>query len=123
MPNDVTAMGLNSSECMVANGENDYLTEVYTITFPATVTLWTVDILICDDSVLEENEIFSLTIVANSHPNNVINGSPDHVNVTIVDNDSKSCLLASRMVIAKNYNIINVHYKLDIVLSYVKTVI
>jgi len=89
MPNDVTATGLNSSECLVAGGVSDYLNGVYTVTFPATVTLRTVDIPICDDSVLEEDETFSLTIVSNSHPDNVTNGSPDHVNVTIVDNDGK----------------------------------
>jgi len=89
MPNDVTATGLNSSDCLVAGGVSDYLSGVYTVTFPATVTLRTVDIPICDDSVLEEDETFSLTIVSNSHPDNVTNGSPDHVNVTIVDNDGE----------------------------------
>ena len=89
MPNDVTATGLNSSECLVAGGDSDYLNGVYTVTFPATVTLRTVDIPICDDKVLEEEEMFILFIVLNSHPENVTNSSPDHVNVTIVDNDRK----------------------------------
>jgi len=89
--NNITAIGLISSECLVASGESDYLHGVYTVTFPANVTLQAVDIPICNDSVLEENETFSLTIFSNSHPNNVINGSPDQVNITIIDNDRK-CL-------------------------------
>jgi len=89
MPGDLTAKGLNSSECLVASGESDYLFGVYTVTFPVNVTLQTVDITICDDSVLEQDEMLSLSIVSNSHSDNVTNGSPDHVNVTIVDNDGK----------------------------------
>ena len=89
MADDITAIGLNSSECLVASGESDYLYEVYTVTFPVNVTSQTVDIPICDDSVLEQDEMFSLSIDSNSHPGNVTNGSPDHVNVTIVDNDGK----------------------------------
>jgi len=48
-----------------------------------------VNITICDDNVLEEDETFSLTIVSNSNPDNVTNGSLDNVTVTIVDNDRK----------------------------------
>ena len=89
MPGDITATGLNSSQCLMASGESDYLYGVYIVTFPANVTLQAVNILICNDSVLEQDEIFSLSIVSNSHSDNVANGSPDHVNVTIVDNDGK----------------------------------
>jgi len=89
MPDDITATGLNNSECLLASCESDYLYEVYTVTFPASVTLQTVDIPICDDTVLEQDEMFSLFIDSNSHPDNVINSSPDHVNITIVDNDGK----------------------------------
>jgi len=89
MPGDITATGLNSSGCLETSGESDYLYGVYTVTFPADVTLQTVDIPICDDSVLEQDEMLSLSIVSNSQPGNVTNGSPDHVNVTIVDNDGK----------------------------------
>ena len=89
MPDDITAIGLNSSECLVGSGESDYLYEVYTVTFPASVTSQTVDIPICDDSILEQDEMFSLSIDSNSHPDNVTNGNPDHVNITIIDNDGK----------------------------------
>ena len=87
--NDITATGVNSSKCLEAGGASDYLYGVYAVTFPANVTVRIVDIPICDDSVLEEDETFSLTIVSNSHPNNVTNGSPDHITVAIVDNDRK----------------------------------
>ena len=86
---DITATGLNSSKCLVARGGSDYLYGVYTVTFPANVTSQTVDIPICDDSVLEQDEMFSLAIVSNSHPDNVTNGSPENVSITIVDNDRK----------------------------------
>jgi len=89
IPDDITATGLSSSECLVASGESDYLYEVYTVTFPANVTIQTVDILICDDSVLEQDEMFSLFIDSTSYPFSMITGSPDHVNITIVDNDGK----------------------------------
>jgi len=89
MPGDITAMGLNSSKCLMASDESDYLYGVYIVTFPANVTLQTMNILICDDGVLEQDEMFSLSIASNSHSHNVTNGSPDHVNITIVDNDGK----------------------------------
>jgi len=86
---EITSISLNSRDCLVANGESDYLHGIYNVTFPASVTLQAVNIPICDDRVLEENETFSLIIVSNSHPSNVTNGSPDHVNITIIDNDRK----------------------------------
>ena len=93
MSNNITATGVNSSECLESDGTDDYMYGVYSVTFPANVTLQLVDITICDDSVLEEDETFSLTIVSNSIPDNVTNGSPDSVTVTIVDNDRKCLLL------------------------------
>ena len=89
MSNDITATGVNGSQCLEAGGTSDYLSGIYTVMFPVNATLQVVDIPICDDSVLEENETFGLTIFSNSHPDNVTNGSPDQVSVTIVDNDRK----------------------------------
>ncbi|XP_065910088.1 uncharacterized protein [Dysidea avara] len=74
---NITAIGLNSSKHMKSN-----MYGVYNVTFLSNVTSQFVDIPICDDSVLEEDETFSLTIVSNSHPDNVTNGSPDNVIVT-----------------------------------------
>ena len=93
MSDDINATGVNGSECLESDGTDDYLYGVYGVTFPAKVTLQFVDITICDDSSLEEDETFSLTIVSNSIPDNVTNGSPDSATVTIVDNDGKCLLL------------------------------
>ena len=100
MSNNITATGLNSSKCLESNSIDDYQYVVYSVTFPASVTLQFVDIMICDDNVLEEDETFSLTIVSNSIPDNVTNGSPDNVTVTIVDNDRK-CLLLLLLLLFK----------------------
>ena len=43
----------------------------------------------CDDNVLEENEEFILTILAESLPNDIRLGNPNKSTVTIVDDDSK----------------------------------
>ena len=89
MNNDITATDVNRSECLEADGTSDYLYRAYAVTFPANLTVRIVDILICDDSVLEEDETFSLTIASNSNPENVTNSNPDHVTIAIVDNDRK----------------------------------
>jgi len=62
---------------------NAHLYGGYNVTFPANETVQFVNIPICDKSVLEEDEIFNLTIVANSHPDNVTNGHPDLVTIAI----------------------------------------
>jgi len=93
MWNDITATGLNNSGCVESDGTGDYLNGVYSVTFPANMIMQYVDITICDDDVLEVDETFSLIIVSNSHPDNVTNGSPHSVTVTIVDNDCKCLLL------------------------------
>jgi len=89
MWDDITATGLNSSECLESDGTEDYLYGMYSIIFPSNMIMQFVNITICDDNVLEEDETFSLTIVSNSNPDNVTNGSPDNVTVIIVDNDRK----------------------------------
>jgi len=89
MWDDITTTGLNGSECVESDGTRDYLYGVSSVTFPANTILQFVNITICDDNVLEEDETFSVTIVSNSNPDNATNGSPDNVTVTIVDNDRK----------------------------------
>ena len=92
MTNNYTATGVNNSDCMAGDSENDYLYGLYIVAFPASITMTFVDIPICNDIFLEGDETFSLTIISNSHPDVVKNGSPDHVNITIVDNDGKCCI-------------------------------
>jgi len=89
---DDTATSVNNSECMAADSDNDYLRGLYIGVFPADLTLTYVYIPICNDYVLEIDETFSISIVSSLHPDAVKNGSPDHVNITIVDNDGKGCI-------------------------------
>jgi len=67
----------------------DYNSGPYSITFSAGVTSVTFDISINDDSILEDNENFMLTIDQSSLPTNVNRGNPGSATVTIVDNDGK----------------------------------
>jgi len=90
---DITATGLNSSKCMNSDGTRDYLYGVPSATFPANTIMQIVNITVCDDNVLEEDETFRLNIGSNSNPDNVTNGNPDSVTVTILDNDRKCFLL------------------------------
>ena len=89
MTDDITATGVNSSGCSKTNSENDYQCGEYSVRIPPSTTFQVMNISICDDIVLERNETFSFTIVSNSHPDNVTNGSPDSVTIIIVDNDRK----------------------------------
>ena len=61
----------------------------YNVTIPAGRTTVSFDVLILDDNVLEENEEFILTILAESLPNDIRLGNPNKSTVTIVDDDSK----------------------------------
>jgi len=87
LTDDITATGHNNNTCLPDSTRSDYLHGQYNVTFPANQVIEFVNIPICDDRVLEENETFSLTIVSNSNPNDVTNGSPDHAIITIIDDD------------------------------------
>ena len=91
MITDITAVGVNSTDCTIFSGDNDYTMGIYNVTFPANVTLRSIDIQICNDIVLEDNESFGISIISNSLPDNVTSGSLDQATVTIVDNDRKYC--------------------------------
>ena len=93
MWDDITATGLNNSACLESDDTEDYLHGVYSVMFSVNMTMQLLNFTICDDDVLEEEETFSLTIVSNSNPDNVTNGSPDSVTVIIMDNDRKCLLL------------------------------
>ena len=47
------------------------------------------DVIIMSDRVLENNEIFQLSINSSSLPNHVTVDNPSEITVTIVDNDCK----------------------------------
>jgi len=67
----------------------DYNSGPYYVTFPAGVTSVTFDVPITDDSILESNENFMLTINQPSLPTGVSPGDPSEATVTIVDDDGK----------------------------------
>jgi len=89
MATDVTAVGVNNTDCVVISSENDYTFGLYNFTFPANVTSRVINIPICDDIVLEEDEEFDVSIISNSLPDNVISGNVDQSTVIVVDNDGE----------------------------------
>jgi len=67
----------------------DYNSRRYRVTFSAGVTSVTFDVPITDDSILEGNENFMLTIDQSSLPTYVNHGDPGKATVTIVENEGK----------------------------------
>ena len=61
----------------------------YTVTFPAGVTIASLDVPINDDNILEGNEIFKFTIDLSSLPSHVTAGNPLQATVTVADDDRK----------------------------------
>ena len=72
-------------------GNVDYDTGPYVFTIPAGMTSFTFNIatIINDDNILEENEIFYLTIDSSSLPNDITADTPLQVSVTIINDDCK----------------------------------
>ena len=56
---------------------------------PAGATTVPFNISIFNDSILEGNEDFDITIIPSSLPNDVSRGNPRTATVTIVDDDGK----------------------------------
>jgi len=70
-------------------GNSDYVSGPYNFTIASGLTNITFNVSIINDNILEENEIFHLTIDPSSLPEDVHVGSPVLVTVTIVDDDCK----------------------------------
>ncbi|XP_065884189.1 uncharacterized protein [Dysidea avara] len=68
-------------------GGVDYDSGPYTVTFPAGVTRVPFDIPINNDSILENDEDFTVTINPSSLPADITRGDPGSATVTIVDDD------------------------------------
>ena len=69
---------------------NDYDTEPHSFTIPAGMTSVVFNAtIIRDDNLLEQDEIFYLTIDSSSLPNDITAGSPFQATVTIIDDDCK----------------------------------
>ena len=78
---------------LITGGGADYNSVLYNATFPAGATDVSFDVTIINDTVLENNETFSLTIIGDSLPENVTLGKITQATVTIV-NDGGSCKYA-----------------------------
>ena len=74
-------------------GDVDYYSEPYNISFPIGSTNASFDITIIDDGVLEDDEMFniSITSITNGH----IVGTPAVATVTIIDTTSKLSFFVS----------------------------
>ena len=97
MVTDVTAAGVNNTDCATLRPDNDYTMGLYNVTFNTMMTESFINIPICNDIVLEENETFRLMIVSDSLHDNVTSDNPSQVEVTIIDNDRKlkqSCIFS-----------------------------
>jgi len=75
--------------CDITGGGVDYDSGPYTVRFPAGQTSVLFDIFINDDNILEENEIFSLTIDSGTLPDHIVVDTSHEVTVIILDNDGK----------------------------------
>ena len=91
---DITATGMCSLEVTIitdydVTGGDDYVRGPYTVTFPAGVVESSFNVDIIDDTILERNETFELSINSSTLPNRVRANDPSKVIVTIMDNDGK----------------------------------
>ena len=66
----------------------DYTSGPYSVILPARVISVPFNISLNDDNILEDSEIFMLTINP-SLPYDVVSGNPDQATVIIMDNDCK----------------------------------
>ena len=71
----------------IKGGGVDYYSGPYNVTFPIGSTIASFDITIIDDGVLEDDEIFSVSIDSITNDHNV--GTPAVATVTIIDTTSK----------------------------------
>ena len=67
----------------------DYNTGPYVFTILSGMTSIAVNVTIISDNILEENEIFYLTVNSFSLPDDVTAGNPFQATVTILNDDCK----------------------------------
>lgn len=77
---------------IVYAGGVDYNGGLYNITFFPWIVRTTFNISITDDSILEINEEFSLTINSTSLPTRIFSGNIQRTTILIADNDGKHTL-------------------------------
>ena len=92
----------------IKGGGVDYNSGPYTVTFPIGSTIASFDITISDDGILEDDEMFniSITSITNGH----IVGTPAVATVTIIDNTSKYFASPYNYVHNNNYTYIPATY-------------
>ena len=83
-----SSQNVNSSN-NVTDGGVDYDSGPYTVTFTAGQTSASFDIPINDDNILENTEMFTLTINPPSLSTCITVGGPGQANVTIMDTGSE----------------------------------
>ena len=71
---------------LITGGGVDYNSVLYNVTFSAGATNVSFDVIINNDTILENNETFNLTIIGDSLPENVTVGKISQTTVTIVNN-------------------------------------
>ena len=102
--NDISATGVDTGKCSMFTDDNDYKTGVYNITIPVHVTLQHMNISVCNDILLEMDEQFSVTILSNSHPDNVTTGTPSQAIVTILDNNRENFKIVFTVTYVYNFS-------------------
>ena len=70
---------------LLTGGGVDYNSVLYNITFPVGIINVSLNVTVINDTVLEINETFNLTIVGDSLPPNVTLGKTNQATVTIVN--------------------------------------
>jgi len=68
---------------------DDYQLGVYNVTLSARMSRILISVTIKDDTILEQQEEFKLTILSHSLSDSLVIGSPNEAIVTIIDNDCK----------------------------------
>ena len=74
---------------MIVTGGDDYMVGPYAITFSPGSTNASFDVAIINDSVLESDENFTLTINPSLLPSRVTVGASNSGRVTIMDDEGK----------------------------------
>ena len=75
---------------MIILGDEDYVSEIFSILFMKGTTSTSFDVVIIDDKILERiDEVFTLAIIPESLPNGVYHVDNQTVPVSIVDDECK----------------------------------
>ena len=98
-PDAALTVNLNS-QGVGATAGSDYTAPGTTFTFPANMTTHTFTVAISDDSILEADEDFTLTLAAADDSSYTV-GTQDSTTVTITDNDTATVEIA-----AANYTVL-----------------